>query len=212
MKRKILEDSSSTKDSLVTKPIFKTKRYYRKHSKFSKDNLLSRIKSKFMKSLIAYLNNLIKAYGKPQLKVRNINAEINSCTSKTVNSQLFQKKLIDLFIKEKLNDKYIRVNKENYNKRLKALIDKKDKPFLDKFLKQTYKDVMQQFYLQKKDDNVYKRLYEVETNETVYNKLCEVKMKTFDEFIGEIETEEYKTALNNFSKEIFTYVQDTDKK
>lgn len=213
MKRKIIEDSSSTKDTLSNKRIFKTKRYYRKHSKFSKDNLLSRIKSNFMKSLIIYLNKLIIAYhGTQRLKVRNINAEINSCTSKKDNNKLFETELITLFKKEKLNDKYIRVNEEAYKEGLKGLIDKKDKPILKNFLNQTYKDVMQKFYLQKEDNSVYTSLYEVEKSETVRKRLDEVKMVTFDKFADRIENKEYEIALINFSKEIFTYVQPTDKK
>ena len=208
MKRKIIEDSTSTKDTLLNKPIFKTKRYYRKHSKFSKDNLLSRIKSNFMKSLIIYLNKLIRAYyGKQRLRIRNIDAKINSCTSKVSNNDIFQKRLITLFIDEGLNHKYIRVNEDNYKNGLKKLIEKKDKPILQNFLNKTYKEVIQKFYLQNEDVWVYTELYEVEKDEILHKKLCGVKMETFDKFVEGIKIKEYKTALNDFSKEIFTYVQ-----
>ena len=71
---------------------------------------------------------------------------------------------------------------------------------------------MQKFYLQKEDNSVYTSLYEVEKSETVRKRLNEVKMEMFGEFVERIKNKEYEIALINFSKEIFTYVQPTDKK
>ena len=87
---------------------------YGKHTKESKDNIVTKIKSFFGKSLYNYISNIIKKCDGSELL--KLDVEVNKCLKRSYNLDLFNKTLKDLYIDTNISQKYkkkdIRTNEE----------------------------------------------------------------------------------------------------
>ena len=86
------------------------------HTKFSHDNILRKIKVKFFKKLVKYINNLILIKYKNKNKfLKPLIANISRNNSKSFNRVLFNKKIKDIFSIYKINGKF-KLCDDNHNK------------------------------------------------------------------------------------------------
>lgn len=214
MKGEINEDLISTQGLSSNKSMFVINKCSRsdnreKHTKDKKDNLLRKFKCNFMKQLVTYLNELIKAcYGIQKMKIRKIHGSNNSNVQQKFNKTMFETTLFKLFTERELSGKYIRIDPKKYQKHLSEL---EKKEVLKTFLNYTYWHVVQTFYLQNKDNNrIYKDLYDKEDDSTVRQRLSDIKMNTFEEFVGNEEDQSYKEKLINFCGQISTFLKIED--
>ena len=193
---------SSTNDSVQV--VFMTHKK-KVHDKFTNDNLLRKLKSNFMNSLIKFLNKLIRAKcGTQRMTVRKLRKEINGCSNKDYNNKLFKRTLINIF-NEELSSKYTIIPEDQNTKNLGRICKA---PMFNTLLNYTYEEVFKKFYLQNEGNDVYDLLYELEKQANVLKRLHTIRMQTFKEFVKKYENDkQYYEALNNFGPRIFEYLK-----
>ena len=112
------------------------------HTKFSHDNILRKIKVKFFKKLVKYINNIIKNKYLTKIHLlKPLYGKISQNNTKNFNRTLLNTKLKDVFSSFEINGKFKSVDKEYnkiviksvYEKNLAELIDIFEMKFLDVF-------------------------------------------------------------------------------
>ena len=112
------------------------------HTKFSHDNILRKIKVKFFKKFVKYINNIIKNKYLTKIHLlKPLYGKISQNNSKNFNRTLLNTKLKDVFSSFEINGKFKSVDKEYnkiviklvYEKNLTELIDIFEMKFLDAF-------------------------------------------------------------------------------
>lgn len=112
------------------------------HTKFSKDNILRKVKVKFFHKLINYLNSIIISKNNNKLKkFKPLIGKISQDNTINFNQKLLNSKLKDIFSLYEINRKF-RLFGKNYNKivvdkiyeeKIKELIDVLEMTFLEVF-------------------------------------------------------------------------------
>ena len=112
------------------------------HTKFSKDNILRKVKVKFFHKLINYLNSIIISKNNNKLKkFKPLIGKISQDNTINFNQKLLNSKLKDIFSLYEINGKF-RLFGKNYNKivvdkiyeeKIKELIDVLEMTFLEVF-------------------------------------------------------------------------------
>ena len=91
------------------------------HTKFSHDNILRKIKVKFLHKIINYMNRIIiSKYSKKIHMLKHLKGKISQDNSISFNKQLLNSKLKDVFSSNEINGKY-KLFEKFYNK---EIIDK----------------------------------------------------------------------------------------
>jgi len=104
------------------------------HTKYSHDNILRKMKVKFLVKLIKYINRKIKSKYKGIIGIiKPIRAKISQDNSIKFNKELLNTKLKDIFSNNEINGKFTKCEK-NYNKKVIDLIYKQNiKELIDIF-------------------------------------------------------------------------------
>ena len=112
------------------------------HTKYSHDNILRKIKGKFLIKLIKYINRKIKSKYKGAIGIiKPLRAKISQDNTIKFNKELLNTKIKEIFSNNEINGKFTKCEK-NYNKKvidiiyqqnIKELIDIFEWTFLDAF-------------------------------------------------------------------------------
>ena len=112
------------------------------HTKYSRDNILRKIKVKFLSKLISHINRIIMRKYNNIIKVLlPLKGAVSQNNAINFNQKLLNSKLKDVFINYEINGKF-RLYKDNYNrqviesiyeKNIQELIDILEITFLDAF-------------------------------------------------------------------------------
>ena len=183
-----LSDDLKTKD---IKTNFSTKKT--KHTKFSHDNMRSRLKSHLIEAIRRHLNVLYKIKSKAHPGFRKLNKDIKKVSKIKTNLNLLNSKLKDIFSYDISKEKYgldynrkliIKIYEENTNKRLISALER------------TFLECLEQFRGTKK----YEELEGLEKN---YNDLIKkFESKESSDYIGSFQNfvKNYENYLNKKRK------------
>ena len=157
------------------------------HTKFSHDNILRKLKVKFFKKIVKYINRIIiSKYGAKIKKLLPLNGKISQNNTIIFNRKLLYSKLKDIFLLSEINGKYKLVQK-NYNKEIIIKIYNENIKELIDILEMTLLDVYKIF----RDSNETNKLNGLEKLDIVIN---EVKNKeNNEEYI-----KKFTKVANNF--------------
>ena len=157
------------------------------HTKFSHDNILRKLKVKFFKKIVKYINRIIiSKYGAKIKKLLPLNGKISQNNTIIFNRKLLYSKLKDIFLISEINGKYKSVQK-NYNKEIIINIYNENIKELIDILEMTLLDVYKIF----RDSNETNKLNGLEKLDIVIN---EVKNKeNNEEYI-----KKFTKVANNF--------------
>lgn len=157
------------------------------HTKFSHDNILRKLKVKFFKKIVKYINRIIiSKYGGKIKKLLPLNGKISQNNTIIFNRKLLYSKLKDIFLLSEINGKYKLVQKD-YNKEIIIKIYNENIKELIDILEMTLLDVYKIF----RDSNETNKLNGLEKLDIVIN---EVKNKeNNEEYI-----KKFTKVANNF--------------
>lgn len=157
------------------------------HTKFSHDNILRKLKVKFFKKIVKYINRIIiSKYGAKIKKLLPLNGKISQNNTIIFNRKLLYSKLKDIFLLSEINGKYKLVQKD-YNKEIIIKIYNENIKELIDILEMTLLDVYKIF----RDSNEANKLNGLEKLDIVIN---EVKNKeNNEEYI-----KKFTKVANNF--------------
>ena len=157
------------------------------HTKFSHDNILRKLKVKFFKKIVKYINRIIiSKYGAKIKKLLPLNGKISQNNTIIFNRKLLYSKLKDIFLLSEINGKYKLVQKD-YNKEIIIKIYNENIKELIDILEMTLLDVYKIF----RDSNETNKLNGLEKLDIVIN---EVKNKeNNEEYI-----KKFTKVANNF--------------
>ena len=115
------------------------------HTKFSSDNILRKIKVKFVYKLITYINKiiLIKYFKKVKL-LKKLSGNISQNNSIKYNQELLKSKLRDIFSESEINGKY-KLYEKNYNQKVIEKIYEENITELIEILEMTFLDAFNIF-------------------------------------------------------------------
>ena len=185
-----LTDKNVCKDKSLKKIGRKPKNSLRKsyHTKYSHDNILRKIKVKFFKKIIKYINNIIKnKYWRRVLLLKPLYGKVSQNNTKIFNRILLYTKLKDIFFSFEINGKFKSVDKEHNKKVIKSIYEN-DLTDLIEILEMTFLDVFNAF----KEKNGVEKLKGLEKLDVV---LEEIKNKENDEYAAQ-----FKKVAMNFDK------------
>ena len=115
------------------------------HTKYSRDNILRKIKVKFLSKLISYINRIIMRKYNNKIKVLlPLKGSVSQNNTINFNQKLLNSKLKDVFINYEINGKF-RLYKENYNKQVIESIYEKNIQELIEILEITFLDAFNIF-------------------------------------------------------------------
>lgn len=144
------------------------------HTKFSHDNILRKIKVKFMQKLNKYINNIIiSKAGKKINLMKPLSGIISQNNSITYNVKLLNSKIKDIILTNEINGKFKLYDKD-YNKKVIDSIYKENIQELIDLLEMTFLEVFNVF----RNKNNTEKLIEFEKIDTV---IREIKEKEKDE-------------------------------
>ncbi len=164
------------------------------HTKFSNDNILRKIKVKFNKRLIDYINSIIISKNIKKLKkIKPLKGQISQNNTIKYNIKLLNSKLKDIISSTEINGKYKLFEKYYnkgvidtiYNENIKELIEILEMTYLDVFkvFRDYSNDIGKLVGLQKLDSVI--REIELKENDDEYiNKFKNVAMK-FESYYNE---------------------------
>ena len=155
------------------------------HTKFSPDNILRKIKVKFFKKLVNYINHLILfKYKNKGNFLMPLTSNISQNNTKTFNRDLLNKKLKEVFSTYKINGKF-KLLDDNHNKIvIKKIYDDNITELID-ILDMTLLEVFIIF----RDSNNDQKLIGLERLDKVIE---ELKIKESDEYMNKFK----KVAMN----------------
>ena len=115
------------------------------HTKYSRDNILRKIKVKFLSKLISHINRIIMRKYNNKIKVLlPLKGSVSQNNTINFNQKLLNSKLKDVFINYEINGKF-RLYKENYNKQVIESIYEKNIQELIEILEITFLDAFNIF-------------------------------------------------------------------
>ena len=155
------------------------------HTKFSYDNILRKIKVKFVHKLINYINKIILAkYSKRVKLLKKLTGSISQNNTIKYNQKLLKSRFKEIFIDNEINGKYKLVDKDYnqkviekiYEENITELIEILETTFLDAF--NIFRDIKctQKLVGFEKIDKVIDEMNLKEKNEEYINKFRDVVM------------------------------------
>ena len=115
------------------------------HTKYSRDNILRKIKVKFLSKLISHINRIIMRKYNNKIKVLlPLKGSVSQNNTINFNQKLLNSKLKDVFINYEINGKF-RLYKDNYNKQVIESIYEKNIQELIEILEITFLDAFNIF-------------------------------------------------------------------
>ena len=115
------------------------------HTKYSRDNILRKIKVKFLSKLISYINRIIMRKYNNKIKVLlPLKGSVSQNNTINFNQKLLNSKLKDVFTNYEINGKF-KLYKDNYNKQVIESIYEKNIPELIEILEITFLDAFNIF-------------------------------------------------------------------
>ena len=115
------------------------------HTKYSRDNILRKIKVKFLSKLINHINRIIMRKYNNKIKVLlPLKGSVSQNNTINFNQKLLNSKLKDVFINYEINGKF-RLYKDNYNKQVIESIYEKNIQELIEILEITFLDAFNIF-------------------------------------------------------------------
>ena len=115
------------------------------HTKYSRDNILRKIKVKFLSKLINHINRIIMRKYNNKIKVLlPLKGAVSQNNTINFNQKLLNSKLKDVFINYEINGKF-RLYKDNYNKQVIESIYEKNIQELIEILEITFLDAFNIF-------------------------------------------------------------------
>lgn len=169
---------------------------HKRHSKYSKDNMLNKIKTFFFTSLVEYINHLIKNFFNSNQKylIRKVDYPSKSSTNTLENEKLFNQTLSNFFGRT-LSKKYSSVNKDQNIKNISNL--KKYSFFYD-LLNLRISTIMNEMFFKEKQINDI--LYgEYDSNKM--ESLKKVKMRNMNDFLNKLKyTNQDDIYIENMKK------------
>ena len=149
------------------------------HTKYSHDNILRKIKVKFFKKLVKYINNIIKnKYWRRVHLLKPLNGKISQNNTKNFNRTLLYTKLKDVFSSFEINGKF-KVDKD-YNKKIIQSVYEKNLTELIDIFEMTFLDVFNAFI----DKNNIEKLNGLENLDVVIE---EIKNKENDVYANKFQ-------------------------
>ena len=159
------------------------------HTKFSDDNILRKIKVKFFRKLVNFINSIIISKYSTKIKVlKPLKGTINQNNTITFNRLLLNSKLKDIFSSNDINGKFKKFNK-NYNKSVIEKIYKENIEELINILQMKFIEVFRIF----RDENETQKLNGFEKIDSV---IREMSIKEIDDNY----IEKFKKIVMNFEK------------
>lgn len=135
-----------------------------RHSKYSHDNILRKIKVCFQRFLIHFSNKLIKEiYGVQKFKIRKLSGNFTQNVTLQFNKILLNQTIADI-LSHNTSMKYSSVSIDQNQKNIKKLLSK---PFFGKFFSMTYKEVYQKLFIEN-DKSIFDKKYHIYMND-LYN-------------------------------------------
>lgn len=139
------------------------------HTKYSYDNILRKVKVKFFKKLITYINNIIKKKYSNKIKlIKSLNGKVCQNNNINFNKKLMNSKLKDIFITNKINGKF-HLYQEYYNEIIIKKIFEENITELIHILEMTFFEVFKIF----RDNNETEKLIGLGKIDEVINDLKE---------------------------------------
>ena len=152
-------DSEFGRDGEPTRNGRYRKRWELRRRKYSKDNILRKIRVIFQKFSIQFFNDImfLSCDGIQPLKFRFLSGKIiGDLTIKSTKPYL-EKQIKDFFFRN-LSEKY-RNNSENYNLKLYNTLKEKDKTMITRVLEMKFSDFYEEIFLKK--NNIFGRKYDI---------------------------------------------------
>jgi hypothetical protein len=150
------------------------------HTKYYHDNIFRKIRVKFWKNILKYINNIIESKYKDKIKVLiPLSGKVAQNNTLNFNYNLFNTKLKDIFISNEINGKFIKYDK-SYNENVINTIYKENIQELINILEMTFLDVFKVF----RDVNEKEKLVGFERYDTI---IKELKSKEEDDYIAKLE-------------------------
>jgi len=163
------------------------------HTKFSKDNLLRKIKIHPIKFGIDLINDCIKnEFKKQSYIIRNISTQVTSDITINFNNQFFGFSLKKILILFPINNKYKKISPDKNIKVIKKLMSKKHiNPITNELLDMKFSEIYNLF---------------IEGNKEYLKKFGIKRAKTFDDFLYNLNEEnEYINDLKTIGYNFMDY-------
>ena len=165
------------------------------HTKYSQDNILRKIKVKFLSKLIRHINRIILRKYNHIIKVLlPLKGSVSQNNTINFNQKLLNSKLKDIFINYEINGKF-RLYKNSYNKEVIEKIYEENIQELIDILEITFLDAFNIF----KDINEKEKLNGMDKLDNVID---EIKMKESDEDY----IDKFRNIANNFEQHYFNKI------
>lgn len=170
-------NSSSHENTIIPQNMFVTKKPMKRHSKYTYDNIMNRIKVFFVSSIITYINEVIRAFFTHQrFRIRKITNSLVSCKSYNINKEFYQKSLHDYF-SEEISKKYFLIHRNQNTKNIEKLIHYN---FFQQLLELTLLQVFSKMFIEERgiESLITLKVLNLKQKESILN----IKMKTLKDF------------------------------
>ena len=162
------------------------------HTKFSHDNILRKIRVKFFKRIINYINSIIISKNVNMKRLKPLKGKIAQNNNIKYNIKLLNSKLKDILSSNEINgkfklfDKYYNKNVIDtiYSKNIKELIDFLEMTFLDVFKIFRGSNETEKLIGLEKLDSVIREMKIKEKDDEYINKLIKVAMNFENYYMG----------------------------
>ena len=171
------------------------------HTKFSHDNILRKIKVKFLHKIVNYMNRLIiSKYNKKIHMLKHLKGKISQDNSINFNKILLISKLKDVFSSNEINGKYKLFEKfynkeiieKIYEEKITELIDILEMTFLDAFIIFKNENTSEKLDGFEKLDKVIEELKLKEKNEEYIQEFEKVAMNFENYYLNKVGRKYYK--------------------
>ena len=164
------ERKGKVKGRKINKKLFELDRT---HNKYSNDNMIRKIKSRFHQFLLVFLNNCIEVEKLDNIKLKSLDGKITQSTSIEFNKELLKLSLKEFFSMKVRNFKESKKYHNNYNKEIIDFICNNNQS-LNELLGNNYREVFEELYLNKNIAILFKEEYEKCFEEAEYFIKCSV--------------------------------------
>lgn len=167
------------------------------HTKYSYDNILKKIKVKFLSKIIKYINRIIMSnYNSKIQLLKPLQGSVAQNNNINFNKKLLNLKLKEIFTIYEINGKFKLIQK-NYNKNVIDRIYKENIKELIDILEMTFLEVFDIF----RNSNENQQLNGLEKLDTIINEIELKEEKNDDDYINK-----FKDVVKDFEKFYFNKV------
>ena len=183
---KVIEDNSLIKKKVGRKPKYSNQS--RLHTKFSYDNILRKIKVKFMDKLIKFINSIIIKNNRQIKLLKPIIGKFSQDNNIVSNRKILNSTLKDIFSSYEVNRKYLSIDKYHNRNVINSIYQENNKELID-ILEMSFLQIFDIF----RDLNERNKLKGLDKLDKVIN---ELKLKKEDEeYINK-----FTETVNNYEK------------